>query len=759
MSTYNRSTREYRQHQAISLEELLSRESMCVQEQPPYCLAECPLSLDGRALCAAVAEGDLSRGRGLIEAITPFAHLLSSCCDERCAKKCKVGELGDPVSLRAIEQACLEHAEAPRQRRLPTRSRGKSVGVFGGDLFAAALAWELAKKAYDVTLFCAGEDLLSSLSGSLPNVRCEIIEKDIPAATSYSYQAAFSADITAEYIQQKRADFDVICVSSDVLALLDKSAAPNPLTLRCEGLDLFAGSGDAAVVMALADAKRAAASVDRFTQGVPVERDRAEEGSYPTKLFTSLEGVEPSKTLYRGAPLTKDEAIAEAKRCIHCECLECVKGCEFLRSFKRYPKQTLREIYNNLAIIMGDHTSNKLINSCALCGQCKAVCPNDFDLPEVCRIARETMVITGKMPPSTHEFAILDMEFSNSAEYFTAKLPEGKSECEYAFFPGCQMGAVLPETTAAAYADLNERLGGVGLLLGCCGAIAKWSGRGEALDECLLQLKSAYEAMGSPKLITACPTCAATLKEYVTENVVGVWDILLDIGLPNDAKSAQKLFVHDACGARGDEATQNSIRALAASLGCETVDSAFSRDKTACCGYGGLTSYANRELARDMSDFCLTQGSGDCLTYCPNCRDLFTKRGATASHILELVYGAEGSGSPTLSERRANRKRLRAELLKEYWGEDTVEKTHDFKVEFPEEVIASMEERMVLESDIYETLAEARASKGAIKNTETNELITTHRIGNVQFWVRYKETGDGCLVTGVYSHRMTIREL
>ena len=57
---------------------------------------------------------------------------------------------------------------------------------------------------------------------------------------------------------------------------------------------------------------------------------------------------------------------------------------------------------------------NKPMNSCSLCGQCTVTCPNGFDMSQVCKSARENMVSTDKMPLAPHEFALMDMLFSNS---------------------------------------------------------------------------------------------------------------------------------------------------------------------------------------------------------------------------------------------------------------------------------------------------------------------------------------------------------
>ncbi len=45
------------------------------------------------------------------------------------------------------------------------------------------------------------------------------------------------------------------------------------------------------------------------------------------------------------------------------------------------------------------------------------------------------------MPPSTHDFALMDMAFSNSDDYFLVRHQPGTNASRYALFPGCQMGA------------------------------------------------------------------------------------------------------------------------------------------------------------------------------------------------------------------------------------------------------------------------------------------------------------------------------
>jgi hypothetical protein len=80
-----------------------------------------------------------------------------------------------------------------------------------------------------------------------------------------------------------------------------------------------------------------------------------------------------------------------------------------------------------------------------------------------------------------------------------------------------------------------------------------------------------------------------------------------------------------------------------------------------------------------------------------------------------------------------------------------------FTYELSEEVRQKMEDRMILESDIRETIQAYRDTQMAVYNEADETLTTQHRIGNVSFWVRFQEEENHYRILSVYSHRMTVR--
>ena len=152
-----------------------------------------------------------------------------------------------------------------------------------------------------------------------------------------------------------------------------------------------------------------------------------------------------------------------------------------------------------------------MIESCALCGLCAEVCPNDLNMGDVCLNARRELVEKGYMPPAVHDFALHDMEQANGEDFAWARHHPGAFASAFAFYPGCQLPASRPREVRAAYEHLADRLvGGVGLILGCCGAPAEWAGREREASATAVGLRTSWEDLGRPRLILACPSCRSS---------------------------------------------------------------------------------------------------------------------------------------------------------------------------------------------------------------------------------------------------------
>lgn len=750
------STHVYKQIRMLSKEELEQLESRCVHEQPAYCVAACPLKLDAKALVDAVSQGDFDGARKLYEKIAPFPHLLSAGCDAPCTAKCKLSELGDGVEIRALEQAAMLYGQRGRARGVLRMKKRKTVAIFGSGLYCLFLAGELQKKAYPVTVFCEQADLESFAADGADFAPPEALAADTALLRETDIRFCFDTRLDRALLDRQRERFDVLCLSPALYRELYPEGQADAALQFDREARLVTGA-PTGVTDAAFCAKKAALTVDRLAQNLDPANTRGEEGPVETNLYTDTSGASQLRRVPRQGIYTREEAVREAGRCLQCRCDECIKGCAYLQHYHKFPRILTREIYNNVSIIMGDHMMNKPINACSLCGQCAVTCPNGYDMGEICHLARQNMVATDKMPLAPHEFALMDMLFSNQ-EAFLCRGQPGFETCKYVFFPGCQAAAIAPETVKAAYLDLCRRLdGGVALMLGCCGAICDWAGRYELTDQTKEFLDRELAKLGDPIVIAGCPSCKKELSGHEGLKIEGIWEVLLRLGLPEGAKGLDRpAALHDSCGARGDPETQEAVRSIARALNVTLEETPYSGDRSPCCGYGGLTAYANREVAEEMTEKCLERSGAPYLSYCMACRDRFARQGRESRHILELVYGTDAGAPPDISQKRYNRLSLKNELLREIWLEEPKEMKLDFELRFTDEALALMDRRMILKDDVIAVLEEQRQTGEAVFDAESGMTVARKRVGNATFWVKYTPLENGYLVHSAYSHRMNV---
>ncbi len=731
----------------LDKDQLLAMEDKCIQEQPPAAMAACPLRVDCRGLCQAVRDGNFDVARAIYTRTVPLPHSLSHLCRMPCQEACLRKDLGGALELRPLEWAAMCYGKTQARPLRPRRKIG-GAAVIGSGPFGLTVASELAKKGFQVTLY----EKEGTAGGSLRKA-------DLP-------QEALEADL--ELVKNTGVDFRVNQEIEDPKLLLEENKVvvlangtplegTDPITLLSPVEGLLSGGNYDSLVEAIAAGKRAANTADRWVKQVSITAGREQEMDRTTRLFVETSYFEEEAPV-KGRFLSEEEAIREAGRCLDCQCLECAKACAFIAHFKRYPKLYLREIYNNLSIALGNRTANTMINACALCSQCEVICPNGLDLGAAIQSAREIMVKTRKMPASAFEFAVDDMKQANSESSFFFRPQPGTESSRWLFFPGCQLGASAPSTVRKTYDYLCRQLeGGVAFMHGCCGIMAEWAGQTSLFEETREKIREAWETLGRPRVITACPTCRKTLESIFGDQLTDVWTLLLEEGVPK-LETPLPLTIHDACGARYMEETREAVRSLLAQLGCEVHEAPYSGDRSPCCGYGGLIQFSNSDLALEMTNFCIGDIDETRLTYCMGCRDRFSKAGARAIHLLELIFDGQGEdrGAPGYSLRQDNRELLRRTMLSELWGE--FEEAEDkLKLTYDDDLAEMLDQRLILEEDIRQVIEEALETNCFIEEKKTGLRIAHKRIGNVTYWVYFAPEGEGWRVRRAYSHRMEIR--
>ncbi len=766
--------------------ELREWENRCIQDEPPRCTAACPIHLDARAFIRQMRGGAWAEAWKVLRKTMPFPGILGRLCDAPCQEACLRGEVDQTISVHLLERACVG-TPPPPQRLQPLPGKDRTVAVVGSDLSSLTVAWDLGRKGYRVTVFEAG----TGLGGGLLQLPEAVLPRRVlEEETGLLAELGVSVQLSNPVLETRRATeliqhYDALYLGLegadlrlwDVDRDIDGRVKVEPGLQRTSREGIFAGGlprpgGVLSPVWQATEGRWAATSIDRHLQKVSLTAGREKEGPYRTRLFTNLEKVHPVSPVRPVDPLlgySPQEARQEAQRCLQCECLECVKVCLYLKRFGAYPRKYAREIYNNESIVMGARQGNRLINSCSLCGLCEAVCPEDFAMQDLCLQSRQAMVRKGKMPPSAHEFALLDLQFSNSDRFALARHEPGKTSSARVFFPGCQLCASSPDQVQSVYAHLRRILpDGVGLMLGCCSAPAYWAGREERFEEERNRWRVQWEDLGSPQVVVACSTCFQMLKANLPmEKLVSLWEVLEARGLPDGLPArgpAVTLAIHDPCTTRHEKGFQSNVRNLLQALSCPVEELPLNREFTECCGFGGLMQNANPELSKAVVRRRAEASTSDYVTYCAVCRDSLAAVGKRAIHLLDLIFpGASGADPaerqrPGWSQRQENRSRLKETLLQVLWEEapPLMEEQRKIRLYISEAVQRVLEERRILEEDIQKVIHHAETSCRKLVQDSTGISKACHTPYKATFWVEYAPYGDGFIIHNAYSHRMEV---
>jgi len=762
----------------MNQEELRELENRCIQEEPPACAARCPIHVDVRDFLKKAASGAWDEAFNILAITMPLPGIVARICDHPCELACRRREAGDAIAISGLERATAGWGRITK-RRTPLPRKMGHVAIAGSGLSSLTAAWDLAHKGYRVTILEVEDQLGEELRGIYGDVLPrEVIEDELGVLKRLGVETGPGITMNSrEWLDAIIADFDAVYVGLDPGRLFDSGILPeaDPFTLAASRAGLFVGGKGRketafSPIESVAEGRRGAISIDRFLQRVSLIAGREKEGPYETKLFTSLEHVTPQPEVPMKDPsgYSEIEAMDEAKRCLQCECMECVKVCLYLERFKSYPKQYIRQIYNNETILIGSHgLTNRLINSCSLCGLCAEVCPHDLSMAPVCMEGRVGLVDRNKMPPSAHDFALEDMAFNNSDCFALTRHEPGTHRSTFMFFPGCQLGGSSPERVEQAYGYLRERLsGGVGLMLRCCNAPALWAGHDDLFLEELGTLRKEWEAAGMPRVVLACPTCYKIFKEHLPDvGIASLWELLDEIGLPpaHDPRHAGSVTVHDPCTARLEEAMQESVRRLLRLMGYSPEELELGGRKTECCGYGGLMSSANPALGRDVAKRRAHQAD-NWVTYCAMCRDALAVGDRPVVHILDLlfegpaVWKTAGRAGPGYSARHEMRARLREKMLSHVFdgGEREMADWEKIVLCVSPEAYERMQERRILLEDVRRVIDHAEKTGAKVRSKETGHWLASFRPDKVTYWVEYEGTREGYTVYNSYCHRMEI---
>ncbi|WBW95879.1 NAD(P)-dependent oxidoreductase [Oceanirhabdus sp. W0125-5] len=151
---------------------IIEEAKRCLQCKNPRCVQGCPIATPIPKMIKLLLEGNLSEAGEKVFKNNPLSVVCSLVCphEHQCEGNCILGLKSSPVQISSIENYISEYrlsvADLAPEKKLPG-----NVGIIGSGPAGITIAFILALKGYDVTIFEAHDKIGGVLQYGIPEFR------------------------------------------------------------------------------------------------------------------------------------------------------------------------------------------------------------------------------------------------------------------------------------------------------------------------------------------------------------------------------------------------------------------------------------------------------------------------------------------------------------------------------------------------------------------------------------------------------------
>jgi len=307
------------------------------------CRIACPAFMDIPKMNRFIASGNYHEALKVVKEEIALPYILGHICSAPCEKVCRRKQVDNSISIcllkRFVAQNDLNFSPDKNS------ATGKKVAIIGAGPAGLSCAFYLLKLGHNCSIYDSNQDiggsLLSLSEDELPKLA---LNAEIDILKRYGANFKLGITVTPEILRNEILhSFDAVVFASGELTKsnlssfgfqLSKSGLlVNETTLTIDNKIFACGSAIHPLKMAVkavAQGKEAAFSVNKFLGGEPVlnRYDRfnskfgllqqPEISEYIEESENKNDIVKPKNGKLSG--FTQEEAVLEAKRCMHCDC-------------------------------------------------------------------------------------------------------------------------------------------------------------------------------------------------------------------------------------------------------------------------------------------------------------------------------------------------------------------------------------------------------------------------------------------------------
>ncbi|KPK64276.1 hydrogenase [candidate division WOR_3 bacterium SM23_42] len=117
------------------------------------CQHTCPIDTEAPQYIAYIAHGQFDKAYDIILKDNPLLNICARVCHHPCETKCRAGQGGKPISIRALKRAAIEHSSTRKRTSKRRKPSGAKVAIIGSGPSGLMAAHDLACRGYASTVF------------------------------------------------------------------------------------------------------------------------------------------------------------------------------------------------------------------------------------------------------------------------------------------------------------------------------------------------------------------------------------------------------------------------------------------------------------------------------------------------------------------------------------------------------------------------------------------------------------------------------
>lgn len=370
------------------------------------CHRICPAHMDIPKMIRQIAAGDLAAAIRTVKADIALPAMLGRICPELCERGCRRKDQDQPVSICLLKRYVADADLATPSPYLPLKQEpsGKRVAIVGAGPAGLSAAYYLLQDGHDVVLLEAQDLAGGAVREHVDPQRLEpaVLDAEIGVIealgaeirTGQTLGGNVSMDqLTDEYdaVLLAMGEMDAAALEAVGLPGAQRGVDADTRTLATPIEGVFAAGAvirpiNKQAVRAVADAKHAARAISAQLAGeelpaiskpLSTSVGKLQEGEIDRymQLAADEPRQEPVDAL---GPLTDEQAVTEATRCLHCDCRK-QESCR-LRVFSREYGASTNRYHTDRRDFEQDLAHPDVIyepGKCILCGLCVRIAESE----------------------------------------------------------------------------------------------------------------------------------------------------------------------------------------------------------------------------------------------------------------------------------------------------------------------------------------------------------------------------------------------